>query len=72
MKIRSSSAFAFVYALVVGIFFGNVAISSVGNETFVSRNSNVVDKSVPQSDFKGLDGSYLIAASTQLNFLLSL
>lgn len=70
MKIRFSSAFAFVYASVVGIFFGNVAISSVGNKTFVSRNSNVVDKSVPISDFKGLDGSYLIAASTQLNNLL--
>lgn len=70
MKIRFSSAFAFVHALVVGIFFGNVAISSVGNKTFVSSNSNVVDKSVPIPDFKVLDDSSLIAASTQLNNLL--
>ncbi len=70
MKIRFSSALAFIYASVVGIFFGNVAISSVGNKTFVSSNSNVVDKSVPVSDFKVLDDSYLIAASTQLNNLL--
>jgi len=70
MKIRFSSAFAFVSASVVGIFFGNVAISSVGNKTFVYSNSNVVDKSVPISDFKVLDDSYLIAASTQLNNLL--
>ena len=70
MKIRFSSAFAFVYASIVGIFFGNTAISSVGNKTFVSSNSNVLDKSVPISDFKVLDNSYLIAASTQLNNLL--
>ena len=43
MKIRFSSAFAFVYASVVGICFGNVAISSVGNKTFVSSNSNVLE-----------------------------
>ena len=43
MKIRFSSAFAFVYASIVGIFFGNTAISSVGNKTFVSSNSNVLE-----------------------------